>query len=630
MHLERLISRDEDIFKSSSSSPVSSIILDDSEQEVTEWCDFPEVQPLTVFPQEEFPSCQSENLPSGESSLPKDLADIPFGTLLPPAVGLDFNSSTSSPLFFGEDSETELIHDRGNLDDITSVTKDNSAFNPNINQQFHFITKCTSSVSDTPDVTDSNSLSHDVPLNMTCSWKSCPDSRIKNEEEFLSHENFQYRWLEETHLSSLESEDLATILDYEERTAEMDNESLDSLHFRSNNASHTEQDVCQSQPELVDFKTFPPKTLNKYESENNITHSSSKISTSKSSTIQIGIGNCLSLQTYKYSGTNQIKKEQCSETQTELLNYYTKSLNAPYYVRNASNSSASRMKRHQKQSNSPNAEHSSPTPHICLWVDCKTAFPSQSTLVRHIEKCHVDQRKREDFSCLWIGCPRKLRPFNARYKLLIHMRVHSGEKPNKCMFIGCEKAFSRLENLKIHFRSHTGERPYHCQYLGCPKAFSNSSDRAKHQRTHQDSKPYYCQEPGCSKRYTDPSSLRKHVKNHFLRMEQFNKKLRPSKEDNSSLKAPLFLDSLDYCDYSKKQFSESSFTDGENGGNFSSDNEDAYVFSWSTQTLVDDGEWDEYLFPKEEKNVPSLSNKSLSDSEPEMADYQLEWIEHGI
>ncbi|KFM58202.1 hypothetical protein X975_26958, partial [Stegodyphus mimosarum] len=113
-------------------------------------------------------------------------------------------------------------------------------------------------------------------------------------------------------------------------------------------------------------------------------------------------------------------------------------------------------------------------------------------------------------------------------------------------------------------------------------------------------------------------------------MEQFNKKLRPSKEDSSSLKTPLFLDSLDYCDYSKKQFSESSFADGENGGNFSSDNEDAYVFSWSTQTLVDDREWDEYLFPKDEKKIPSLSNQSLSDSEPEMADYQLEWIEHGI
>uniref|UniRef100_A0A2K5NB26 GLIS family zinc finger 1 n=2 Tax=Cercocebus atys TaxID=9531 RepID=A0A2K5NB26_CERAT len=122
----------------------------------------------------------------------------------------------------------------------------------------------------------------------------------------------------------------------------------------------------------------------------------------------------------------------------------------------------------------------------CRWVDCCAAYEQQEELVRHIEKSHIDQRKGEDFTCFWAGCVRRYKPFNARYKLLIHMRVHSGEKPNKCMFEGCSKAFSRLENLKIHLRSHTGEKPYLCQHPGCQKAFSNSSDRAKHQRTHLD------------------------------------------------------------------------------------------------------------------------------------------------
>ncbi|XP_051498308.1 zinc finger protein GLIS3 [Apus apus] len=168
--------------------------------------------------------------------------------------------------------------------------------------------------------------------------------------------------------------------------------------------------------------------------------------------------------------------------------------------------------------------------HGCCWGDCNARYDQQEELVRHIEKMHIDQRKGEDFTCFWVGCPRRYKPFNARYKLLIHMRVHSGEKPNKCTFEGCKKAFSRLENLKIHLRSHTGEKPYLCQHPGCQKAFSNSSDRAKHQRTHLDTKPYACQIPGCTKRYTDPSSLRKHVKAHSSKDQQVRKKLRSSSE----------------------------------------------------------------------------------------------------
>ncbi|XP_023950477.2 zinc finger protein GLIS2 [Bicyclus anynana] len=149
---------------------------------------------------------------------------------------------------------------------------------------------------------------------------------------------------------------------------------------------------------------------------------------------------------------------------------------------------------------------------VCGWRGCGARFPNVARLSAHVARLHAHAYRDGLFYCSWKDCSRPQRGFNARYKMLVHVRTHTNERPHTCN--QCQKSFSRAENLKIHLRSHSGEKPYICPYEGCGKAYSNSSDRFKHTRTHTVDKPYCCKVPGCNKRYTDPSSLRKHVKTY--------------------------------------------------------------------------------------------------------------------
>jgi len=142
---------------------------------------------------------------------------------------------------------------------------------------------------------------------------------------------------------------------------------------------------------------------------------------------------------------------------------------------------------------------------------CDKRYKTSGHLKKHINSAHLGIKALKNISCDYDGCDKH---FTRKEQMELHYaRVHAGVT-FLCTVKDCDKTFAYKSSMNLHVKEqHVDERSVSCTWQECDQLFHRAAHMRQHIKdVHEKTRDIQCTEDGCDETFKQHSHMLRHVR----------------------------------------------------------------------------------------------------------------------